>query len=72
MSWRHCTVCGLEPLLSVLYCLYKLQYGEFRCGYGKDTADTRIACYGMRYIVEEYIAKRWTLQDIEQADTFYK
>lgn len=47
-------------------------YGEFRCGYDKDKADTRMAWYGMRYVIENYVARRWTMEDVERADLFYK
>lgn len=39
-----------------------MQYGEFRSGYDKDTEDTRIVWFGIRYIVETYLNRRWTLQ----------
>jgi hypothetical protein len=48
------------------------QYGEFRQGFNKDKADTRLVSYGIRYLVENYIAKRWTMEDVEMADAFYK
>lgn len=38
------------------------QYGEFRQGYDKDTADTRVVFYGLRYILEQYVCRRWTQQ----------
>ncbi|GAX79752.1 hypothetical protein CEUSTIGMA_g7193.t1 [Chlamydomonas eustigma] len=47
-------------------------YGEFRVGFQKDTSDTRIVAYGMRYLIDNYIAKQWTLQDVERADMFFK
>lgn len=47
-------------------------YGEFRCGYGKDTKDTRILSYGIRYIIEVNVSRQWTMQDVEQADLFYR
>jgi nicotinamide phosphoribosyltransferase len=49
-----------------------MKYGEFRVGYQKDKEDTRIVAYGIRYIIENYIAKRWTMEDVERADLFYK
>jgi nicotinamide phosphoribosyltransferase len=55
------------PLLTSL-----VQYGEFRAGYAKDSKDTRMVAYGIRYLIENYIAKQWTMQDIEEADRFYK
>ncbi|KAG0265950.1 hypothetical protein DFQ27_000258 [Actinomortierella ambigua] len=47
-------------------------YGEFRQGYDKDTADTRLVFYGIRYIVENYIAKKWTMEQVKQASVFFK
>uniref|UniRef100_A0A7R9YV39 Nicotinamide phosphoribosyltransferase n=1 Tax=Chlamydomonas euryale TaxID=1486919 RepID=A0A7R9YV39_9CHLO len=47
-------------------------YGEFRSGFQKDKEDTRILFYGIRYIVEEYISKQWTMQDVDQVDQFCK
>jgi nicotinamide phosphoribosyltransferase len=46
-------------------------YGEFRVPYNKDSADSRFVAYGIRYIVEHYIAIQWTLEDVEQADKFF-
>lgn len=40
----------------------RLQYGEFRQGYEKDASDTRLVFYGLRYLLEHYVARRWTLQ----------
>jgi hypothetical protein len=37
-----------------------LQYGEFRQGYDKDRADTRLVFYGLRYILETFVQRRWT------------
>ena len=48
------------------------QYGEFRAGYEKDKEDTRIVAYGIRYIIDNYVAKQWTMEDVERADLFYK
>jgi nicotinic acid phosphoribosyltransferase len=46
-------------------------YGEFRRGYDGDVDDERIVWYGIRYIVERFIERRWTLEDVERADRFY-
>mmetsp|Transcript_35825 Transcript_35825/g.60367 ORF Transcript_35825/g.60367 Transcript_35825/m.60367 type:complete len:518 (-) Transcript_35825:704-2257(-) len=51
-------------------------YGEFRKGFqlnnGKhDQEDTRLIFYGIRYIVENFIAKQWTMEDVAKADKFY-
>ncbi|KAI8913558.1 nicotinate phosphoribosyltransferase family-domain-containing protein [Gorgonomyces haynaldii] len=47
-------------------------YGEFRGGYDKDIEDTRIVFYGMRYIIDNYIAKQYTVQDVEEASKFFE
>jgi nicotinic acid phosphoribosyltransferase len=48
-----------------------IAYGEFRKHYeGMD--DERIVFYGIRYIVENYLNKRWTREDVEAAALFYK
>ena len=39
-----------------------MQYGEFRHGYDGDTNDTRLVFYGLRYILETFVTRRWTLQ----------
>lgn len=46
-------------------------YGEFRQGFDKDKTDQRVAWYGIRYIVENYVARRWTAADVAAADAFY-
>ncbi|KAF9421510.1 hypothetical protein BGZ94_008806 [Podila epigama] len=46
-------------------------YGEMRQAYDKDPNDNRIVFYGIRYIVENYIAKKWTQEDVERADHFF-
>jgi len=52
------------------------QYGEFRKGFrlasGHDEADKRIVTYGIRYVVENYLERRWTLADVEAAALFYR
>ncbi|KAF9282427.1 nicotinate phosphoribosyltransferase family-domain-containing protein [Linnemannia elongata] len=47
-------------------------YGEMRQAYDKDPSDNRMVAYGIRYIIENYVAKKWTLQDVEQAKEFFK
>jgi nicotinic acid phosphoribosyltransferase len=47
-------------------------YGEFRAPFNKDKEDTRFISYGMRHIVENYVACQWTVEDVEKADLFYK
>jgi len=51
-------------------------YGEFRKGFqvqnGKhDQDDTRLIFYGIRYIVETFLCKKWTQQEVDNADKFY-
>uniref|UniRef100_A0A6B2L2A5 Nicotinamide phosphoribosyltransferase n=1 Tax=Arcella intermedia TaxID=1963864 RepID=A0A6B2L2A5_9EUKA len=46
-------------------------YGEFRAPYDNDKTDTRFVFYGIRYIIENYLSKPWTVQDVENAEKFY-
>ncbi|KAF9170776.1 hypothetical protein BGX20_008532, partial [Mortierella sp. AD010] len=46
-------------------------YGEMRQAYDKDPNDNRIVTYGIRYIIESHVAKKWTLQDVERAEVFF-
>jgi nicotinic acid phosphoribosyltransferase len=46
-------------------------YGEFRASFDRDKTDTRFVFYGSRYIIENYISRKWTLEDVEKADKFY-
>jgi hypothetical protein len=52
-------------------CNKMVAYGEFRCGYARDKADTRIVHYGMRHLIETYLLRRWTEDDLAQAQRFY-
>jgi nicotinamide phosphoribosyltransferase len=55
------------------FCFLKMvAYGEFRKPFQKDETDQRIVCYGMRYIIETYVAQKWTENDVELADRFFK
>jgi nicotinic acid phosphoribosyltransferase len=47
-------------------------YGEFRRGYDGDTVDQRIVWFGFRYVLEHFIERRWTKEDVDLADRFYK
>ncbi|GAB4816246.1 hypothetical protein N2152v2_003292 [Parachlorella kessleri] len=51
---------------------FKKQYGEFRSGYDRDTSDSRLVWYGLRYIVENYLLRQWTVEDVERADLFFR
>ena len=46
-------------------------YGEFRRGYNKDKEDTRCVFYGMRYIVNSFLTRRWTMEEVERCEKFY-
>ncbi|QDZ24410.1 nicotinamide phosphoribosyltransferase [Chloropicon primus] len=46
-------------------------YGEFRRGYNKDKEDTRCVFYGIRYIVETFLHKKWTKQEVDNIAKFY-
>ena len=46
-------------------------YGEFRRGFEGDAEDTRVLFYGMRYVVDTFVARRWTREDVERADAFF-
>lgn len=48
-----------------------IAYGEFRTSYDMDTEDQRILLYGIRYIIENYIHKKWTREDVEKAEGFF-
>ena len=56
-------------------------YGEFRCSFDGDLQDQRILYYGMRYLIEHYIAVPWTetgnpsqsnKKDVEMASAFFE
>lgn len=47
-------------------------YGEFRKPYEKDSQDQRLVFYGIRYIIENYIHKKFTVEDVEQAAVFFE
>ena len=49
-----------------------MQYGEFRSGFDRDTEDTRMVVYGIRYLLETYLHRQWTIEDVEKADKFYR
>lgn len=45
-------------------------YGEFRTGFDKDPGDQRLIFYGLRYIVDTYVARRWTEHDLHVMEAF--
>ncbi|KAF9436244.1 hypothetical protein BGZ76_004499 [Entomortierella beljakovae] len=46
-------------------------YGETRQSFEKDKNDSRTVFYGIRYIIENYVSKKWTLLDVERAEFFF-
>lgn len=46
-------------------------YGEFRSGYERDKLDARLVFYGIRYIIENYIAVQYTEESVERAASFF-
>jgi nicotinic acid phosphoribosyltransferase len=53
-------------------CKKMVAYGEFRRSFDGDPTDTRFVFFGIRYIVEKYLNRKWTVADVEAADKFYK
>lgn len=47
-------------------------YGEFRNSFEKNTEDARMVFVGMRHIIENFVAVKWTENDVQMADTFYR
>eukprot|EP01118_Nematostelium_gracile_P010368 TRINITY_DN3561_c0_g1_i1.p1 TRINITY_DN3561_c0_g1~~TRINITY_DN3561_c0_g1_i1.p1 ORF type:complete len:508 (-),score=143.22 TRINITY_DN3561_c0_g1_i1:21-1544(-) len=46
-------------------------YGEFRSAFESNPSDSRLVFYGIRHIVETYVSKKWTVEDVEKAERFY-
>ncbi|KAJ9071407.1 hypothetical protein DSO57_1037222 [Entomophthora muscae] len=46
-------------------------YGAFRASFRRDPKDSRILFYGMRYLIEEYLNRRWTLEDLALSEAFF-
>jgi nicotinic acid phosphoribosyltransferase len=47
-------------------------YGEFRKYYEGLPDDHRLVWFGIRYIVENYLYRKWTQDDVDKAQKFYK
>ncbi|PVV00445.1 hypothetical protein BB560_005171 [Smittium megazygosporum] len=45
-------------------------YAEFRASFNKDEDDHRIVFHGIRYIIENYVSKRWTTDDLDKLRLF--
>ena len=52
-------------------CNKMVAYGEFRWPFERGN-DNRFVFYGIRYVIENYLNKQWTLRDVEEAENFYK
>jgi nicotinic acid phosphoribosyltransferase len=52
-------------------CKKMVAYGEFRRSFDGDPSDTRFVFFGIRYIVEKYLNRKWTVADVEAAEKFY-
>eukprot|EP01102_Stenamoeba_stenopodia_P005581 TRINITY_DN16331_c0_g1_i1.p1 TRINITY_DN16331_c0_g1~~TRINITY_DN16331_c0_g1_i1.p1 ORF type:complete len:508 (+),score=108.24 TRINITY_DN16331_c0_g1_i1:87-1610(+) len=46
-------------------------YGEFRAPFAGQKEDYRLVFYGIRYIVENYINRKWTMEEVRNAEKFY-
>ncbi|KAJ2092170.1 hypothetical protein IW138_001237 [Coemansia sp. RSA 986] len=46
-------------------------YAEFRQGFDSDDDDQRIVFYGIRYVLEQYVSRAWTLRDVDMAEAFF-
>lgn len=47
-------------------------YGEFRQSFDKDPVDHRVVFYGIRYLIENYVGRKWTREDVERSAEFYQ
>eukprot|EP01091_Cochliopodium_minus_P009972 TRINITY_DN2579_c1_g1_i1.p1 TRINITY_DN2579_c1_g1~~TRINITY_DN2579_c1_g1_i1.p1 ORF type:complete len:510 (-),score=137.55 TRINITY_DN2579_c1_g1_i1:86-1615(-) len=46
-------------------------YGEFRSPFNKDKNDNRFVNYGIRYIIENYLLKQWTEEEVRKSKLFF-
>ncbi len=46
-------------------------YGEFRKPFRGDKDDNRFIFYGMRYLINTYLNRQWTKEDVHKAELFY-
>lgn len=47
-----------------------MAYGECRTSFNKDLEDSRIVFYGLDYILEKYINRKWTIDDLLETERF--
>lgn len=52
-------------------CKRMIAYGEFRAPYNNSKEDSRLVSYGIRHIIQTYLEKKWTVEDVEKAANFY-
>jgi hypothetical protein len=71
-SWQR-TYPSLSTLrLPLPWCVcWQVAYGEFRDGFDKDKYDRRLVFYGMRYIIDNYVNRQWTMRDVDCVAKFY-
>lgn len=53
-------------------CKKMVAYGEFRTPFNGNKQDNRFVFYGMRYVIQTYLEKKWTLEDVTKSEMFYK
>eukprot|EP00961_Rhodomonas_salina_P038479 516983-Rhodomonas_salina.4 len=59
---RSCRVCKLNDLLSSLFFLFF---------FSTPLPLVRAQFYGMRYYIENFVARKWTKADVDAAEAFY-
>lgn len=47
------------------------QYACFRSGFDRDVDDTRAVWFGVEHVVDEWVARRWTRDDVRAAAAFW-
>jgi len=52
-------------------CNRMVAYGEFRQSFEKNKEDQRILFYGIRYLVQSFLEKQWTMEDVNKCEQFY-
>ena len=46
-------------------------FGAFRKSYDGDQEDQRIVFHGIRYLIDSYICKKWTEEDLARSEAFF-
>lgn len=52
-------------------CRKMVAYAEFREGFNKDKEDTRLIFYGIQHLLETYVTRQWTKDDVNKAAVFF-